>query len=211
MTVRILGETSGPFRDYYFEDDQYMLEMARIPGAYQMIDGVHHERLVVFEARLPESAIPEMNFGERDLALAPKALHIAGPAEVLIPIGPKGKKIVQHSPRSRTMASTMNTPNAVAMNGPGGHPWPLFQLFMVEMWERFSFYGMRALLTLYMIKGFLQAEDSRLQHLRGLRGLGVCHAIHRWGAGRPILGQTTGGHHRRAPDECRALVDGGGK
>ena len=55
----------------------------------------------------------------------------------------------------------MNTPNAVAMNGPGGHPWPLFQLFMVEMWERFSFYGMRALLTLYMIKGFLQAEDSR--------------------------------------------------
>ncbi len=58
MTVRILGETSGPFRDYYFEDDQYMLEMARIPGAYQMIDGVHHERLVVFEARLPESAVP---------------------------------------------------------------------------------------------------------------------------------------------------------
>ena len=58
MTVRILGETSGPFRDYYFEDDQYMLEMARIPGAYQMIDGVHHERLVVFEARLPESAAP---------------------------------------------------------------------------------------------------------------------------------------------------------
>ena len=55
----------------------------------------------------------------------------------------------------------MNTPNAVAMNGPGGHPWPLFQLFMVEMWERFSFYGMRALLTLYMIKGFMQAEDSR--------------------------------------------------
>lgn len=55
----------------------------------------------------------------------------------------------------------MNTPNAVAMNGPGGHPWPLFQLFMVEMWERFSFYGMRALLILYMVKGFLQAEDSR--------------------------------------------------
>ena len=43
MTVRILGETSGPFRDYYFEDERYMLEMARIPGAYQMIDGVHHD------------------------------------------------------------------------------------------------------------------------------------------------------------------------
>ena len=36
----------------------------------------------------------------------------------------------------------MNTPNAVAMNGPVD-TWPLFQLFMVEMWERFSFYGMR--------------------------------------------------------------------
>ena len=32
LTVRILGETSGPFRDYYFEDERYMLEMARIQG-----------------------------------------------------------------------------------------------------------------------------------------------------------------------------------
>ncbi len=32
------------------------------------------------------------------------------------------------------------------------HPKGLYLLFTVEMWERFSFYGMRALLTLYMIK-----------------------------------------------------------
>ncbi len=31
-----------------------------------------------------------------------------------------------------------------------GHPKGLFFLFFTEMWERFSFYGMRALLTLYM-------------------------------------------------------------
>ena len=31
-----------------------------------------------------------------------------------------------------------------------GHPRGLFVLFMVEMWERFSYYGMRAILTLYM-------------------------------------------------------------
>ncbi|XGC82364.1 peptide MFS transporter [Bdellovibrio bacteriovorus] len=31
-----------------------------------------------------------------------------------------------------------------------GHPRPLFTLFFTEMWERFSFYGMRALLVLYM-------------------------------------------------------------
>ena len=37
-----------------------------------------------------------------------------------------------------------------------GHPKALFYLFFAEMWERFSFYGMRALLTLYLIKDFYQ-------------------------------------------------------
>ena len=32
------------------------------------------------------------------------------------------------------------------------HPKALFTLFFAEMWERFNFYGMRAILTLYMIK-----------------------------------------------------------
>jgi proton-dependent oligopeptide transporter, POT family len=31
------------------------------------------------------------------------------------------------------------------------HPKALFVLFMVELWERFSYYGMRALLVLYMV------------------------------------------------------------
>lgn len=33
-----------------------------------------------------------------------------------------------------------------------GHPFGLFVLFMAEMWERFCYYGMRGLLTLYLIK-----------------------------------------------------------
>lgn len=32
-----------------------------------------------------------------------------------------------------------------------GHPRPLYTLFFAELWERFSYYGMRALLTLYMV------------------------------------------------------------
>ena len=32
-----------------------------------------------------------------------------------------------------------------------GHPTGLFTLFFAEMWERFSYYGMRALLTLFMV------------------------------------------------------------
>jgi POT family proton-dependent oligopeptide transporter len=33
-----------------------------------------------------------------------------------------------------------------------GHPRALAYLFATEMWERFSYYGMRALLVLYMLK-----------------------------------------------------------
>jgi POT family proton-dependent oligopeptide transporter len=46
-----------------------------------------------------------------------------------------------------------------------GHPKGLYLLFFTEMWERFSYYGMRGLLTLYMIKLWSQnglgiAEDK---------------------------------------------------
>ncbi len=41
-----------------------------------------------------------------------------------------------------------------------GHPTGLFTLFFAEMWERFSYYGMRALLVFYMIKGFLGYNDN---------------------------------------------------
>mgnify|MGYP001557810100 CR=1 FL=1 len=41
------------------------------------------------------------------------------------------------------------------------HPSGLYFLFTVEMWERFSFYGMRALLMLYMIKSLgFQTEKA---------------------------------------------------
>ena len=39
-----------------------------------------------------------------------------------------------------------------------GHPLGLFLLFLVEMWERFSYYGMRALLVLYLIATFSVRE-----------------------------------------------------
>ena len=41
-----------------------------------------------------------------------------------------------------------------------GHPPGLYMLFFAEMWERFSYYGMRALLLFYMIKGFLGFNDT---------------------------------------------------
>ena len=53
MKNKILGETSGPFRDYYFEDEQYMYEMSRIPNSYHFVNGKHHERLIAIEATIP--------------------------------------------------------------------------------------------------------------------------------------------------------------
>lgn len=41
-----------------------------------------------------------------------------------------------------------------------GHPRGLFILFMTEMWERFSYYGMRALLMLYMTSTLLVNDEK---------------------------------------------------
>ena len=50
-----------------------------------------------------------------------------------------------------------------------GHPKGLTFLFTTEMWERFSYYGMRALLVLYMTKYLLIPEHSG--NVLGLAGL----------------------------------------
>jgi POT family proton-dependent oligopeptide transporter len=56
-------------------------------------------------------------------------------------------------------AAALRTPDLAP---PDKHPSGLYVLFFTEMWERFSYYGMRALLVLYMIKGlhFAQAKSS---------------------------------------------------
>ncbi|WP_174279764.1 peptide MFS transporter [Sphingomonas bacterium] len=41
-----------------------------------------------------------------------------------------------------------------------GHPVELRRLFGIEMWERFGFYGMRALLVLYLTKHFLLPDHQ---------------------------------------------------
>ncbi|MEN0057391.1 MAG: peptide MFS transporter [Bdellovibrio sp.] len=41
-----------------------------------------------------------------------------------------------------------------------GHPRALFTLFFTEMWERFSYYGMRVLLVLYMTQYLFQQVES---------------------------------------------------
>jgi POT family proton-dependent oligopeptide transporter len=47
-----------------------------------------------------------------------------------------------------------------------GHPKGLYMLFFAEMWERFSYYGMRALLILYLV-GHWNFEDGKANLIYG--------------------------------------------
>ena len=48
-----------------------------------------------------------------------------------------------------------------------GHPAGLFVLFFTEMWERFSYYGMRALLVLYMVDYLIKNVREGTIHVLG--------------------------------------------
>jgi POT family proton-dependent oligopeptide transporter len=50
--------------------------------------------------------------------------------------------------------------SAPASATPKGHPRGLYILFFTEMWERFSYYGMRALLVLYLLN-YLQFQPEQ--------------------------------------------------
>lgn len=74
----------------------------------------------------------------------------------------------------------MNQP-ATAAGTPGktffGHPAGLGTLFFTELWERFSYYGMRALLVLFMVaavtEGGLGFDDPTATAIYGLYTAGV--------------------------------------
>src|SRR5215467_9432982 len=70
------------------------------------------------------------------------------------------------------MTELPNSPTTPAPNVPRGHPRALYTLFFTEMWERFSYYGMRALLVLFMtdavMKGGMGLDDKTANAIYGL-------------------------------------------
>lgn len=58
-------------------------------------------------------------------------------------------------------------------NTNSGHPKGLYVLFTTEMWERFNFYGMRALLTLFMAEALMMGEKDSSIIYGGF--LGLCY------------------------------------
>ena len=71
----------------------------------------------------------------------------------------------------------MPAPVAMDTGGLGGHPRGLTTLFFTEMWERFSYYGMRALLTLFMttaiVNGGLGFSDKKSAAIYGTYTMSV--------------------------------------
>jgi POT family proton-dependent oligopeptide transporter len=67
-----------------------------------------------------------------------------------------------------------------------GHPVGLFVLFFTEMWERFSFYGMRGLLKLYMVNYLFITIRQTLQK-GAYDGTGSPDDVLGWGFIRSLL------------------------
>ncbi len=55
-----------------------------------------------------------------------------------------------------------------------GHPKGVYVCFFTEMWERFSFYGMKALLLLFLLKHHLFSDDMGYDVLGAYGGLVYC-------------------------------------
>ena len=60
----------------------------------------------------------------------------------------------------KTKPFTMNQTLEEIQNFKGKYPKQLWYLFLAEMWERFSFYGMRGMLTIFMVEKLLMSEKE---------------------------------------------------
>src|SRR5262245_17902030 len=87
----------------------------------------------------------------------------------LVCLGPRDDGLWRSS---RLALSTMTSADASNTSTNQGHPRGLYTLFFTEMWERFSYYGMRALLVLFMTdavaKGGMGLTDKVATAIYGL-------------------------------------------
>ena len=76
-----------------------------------------------------------------------------------LPVGERACIIWVYEEGSNNMA-TQSLPHGDSAGTILGHPKGLFVLFFAEMWERFSYYGMRALLIFYLTKHWLYSDSE---------------------------------------------------
>lgn len=89
-----------------------------------------------------------------------------------------------------------------------GHPVGLYVLVATEVWERFSYYGMRALLILYLTKVIFSREmwqaRTRSAHIPNRRCLETCAPI----CAGPDVTVTPANFHARAAHLARRTSPG---
>lgn len=81
-----------------------------------------------------------------------------------------GGKLPRQTPVKDSIADSHSGYTSMPLlyaNNLWGHPKGLFILFLTEMWERFSYYGMRSLLVYYMVKQLMFTQGVA-SHLYGL-------------------------------------------
>ena len=75
------------------------------------------------------------------------------------------------------MSATIDDLKPKSERGFFGHPWGLSTLFLTEMWERFSFYGLRPLLVLFMSAALMDGgfgfERGQASAIVGIYGASV--------------------------------------
>jgi POT family proton-dependent oligopeptide transporter len=75
--------------------------------------------------------------------------------------------------KDQELGTILDQPIEVESHVRQGHPKGLWVLFGTEMWERFNFYGMRALLTLFLVNS-LRMQESESSLIYG-SFLGLCY------------------------------------
>lgn len=76
--------------------------------------------------------------------------------------------------QAENTGSTLDRPFEPEVHQPSkGHPKGLWVLFGTEMWERFNFYGMRALLTLFLVNALMMQEGDVAEIYGAF--LGLCY------------------------------------
>src|SRR3954469_8717114 len=98
-------------------------------------------------------------------------------ASVLDPDASRALSVRSFFKEGRSLMATVTRLKAVEAEsardtaGIGGHPRGLTTLFFTELWERFSYYGMRAILVLYMVapaaEGGLGLDTQRAASIYG--------------------------------------------
>ena len=89
-------------------------------------------------------------------------VHDPTPAPDADNVAPEGKNVAPDGEIATRSAAAVRDQDGLGLGQPTGgellgHPTGLFFLFFAELWERFSFYGMRALLTLYLANDLFES------------------------------------------------------